>query len=61
MMKSSLVAVAVASAFMMAPAVSSPAEAGRGLRKALAIGATVVVTGLTIRCGVRVSKGRSCL
>ena len=39
---------------------AAPAEAG-SLRKAVKIGATVVVTGLVIRCGVRTVKGKSCL
>lgn len=58
-LKTSLAALAVATALLAAP-LSPPAHAG-ALRKALTIGATVVVTGLVIRCGVRTVKGRSCL
>jgi hypothetical protein len=61
MLKSSLASLAVATALLTAaPPMTKPAEAG-SLRKALVIGGTVVATGLVIRCGVRVSKGRSCL
>jgi hypothetical protein len=60
MIKTSLASLAVASALLMAPSLSPPAEA-QGLKKALKIGATVVVSGLVIRCGVRTVKGKSCL
>lgn len=59
MIKSSLAGLAIAMALLVSPQFSAPAEAG--LKKALKIGATVVVTGLVIRCGVRTSKGKSCL
>lgn len=59
MLKKSLAGLAVATA-LLSPAVSAPAEAG-SLRKAVKIGATVVVTGLVVRCGVRTAKGKSCL
>jgi len=58
MFKTSLASLAVAAA-LMAPPVSAPAHAGP-LKKALKIGATVVVSGLVIRCGVRTVKGKSC-
>ncbi len=61
MIKTSLASLAVATALLTsAPTFSTPAEAGV-LRKAAIIGATVVVGGLVIRCGVRTVKGRSCL
>ncbi len=61
MLKTSLLSLAVATALLTsAPTFSSPAEAG-SLRKAAKIGATVIVTGLVIRCGVRTVSGRSCL
>jgi hypothetical protein len=59
MLKTSLASLAMATA-LLAPALSAPAEAG-SLRKAVKIGATVVVTGLVIRCGVRTVNGKSCL
>ena len=61
MIKTSLASLAVASALLTsAPTFSTPAEAG-SLRKAAVIGATVIVSGLVVRCGVRTVKGKSCL
>lgn len=60
MLKSFFASLAVATALLAAtPQFTTPAEAG--LRKALIIGGTVIASGLVIRCGVRVAKGRSCL
>lgn len=59
MLKTSLASLALATALFAAP-LSAPAEAGP-FKKALKIGATVVVTGLVIRCGVRSVQGKSCL
>lgn len=60
MIKTSLASLALAAALVSAPVYTAPADA-HGLRKAAKIGATVVVTGLVIRCGVRSIKGKSCL
>lgn len=60
MFKTLLASLVVASALFLTPALSVPAEAG-SLKKAAVIGATVVVSGLVIRCGVRTVKGKSCL
>lgn len=59
MLKASLASLLVATALLATP-VAVPAEAGP-LKKAVKIGATVIVTGLVIRCGVRSVKGKSCL
>ena len=60
MLKTSLASLALAIALLTSGPSAAPAEAG-SLRKAVKIGATVVVTGLVIRCGVRTVKGKSCL
>jgi hypothetical protein len=61
MFKTAFASLALATAlFASSLPVTVPAEAGT-LRKIVKIGAAVVVTGLVIRCGVRVSSGRSCL
>jgi hypothetical protein len=60
MLKTSLASLAIATALLGPTVSSAPAEAG-SLRKAVKIGAAVVVSGLVIRCGVRTVKGKSCL
>lgn len=60
MLKATVASLAIAGTLLATPVTTTPAEAG-SLRKAVTIGAAVVVSGLVIRCGVRTVKGRSCL